>query len=93
MSMPLISVAQCPELGVRCEVVGERGRGGRERLEAWAAAQGTRESELGPVVGEDGVEVVGAGLGERLDRLEHFQGARGAGEAGPAADVLQIQGE
>ena len=54
-------------------------------------ADGAVEAELGAVVGEDGVEVVGPGLGQGLDRLEDLDRPGRPGQAGPAADVGEVQ--
>jgi hypothetical protein len=62
--------------GMRC-IRGGSDRGRRD------LADHTVEAELGPVIGEDGIEVVEPGLGQRLDGLEHLYRARGHREAGP----------
>ncbi len=74
--------------------------GGRQRhrlfhvlLKPRGPSQGPVESELSPVVGEDGVEVIGPCLGEGLDGLEDFDGSGRSREPGSAADVRQVESQ
>ena len=54
-------------------------------------ADGPLEPELGAVVGEDRVEVIEPGLGQRLDGLQDLDGAGGAGQLGALADVEEVE--
>ena len=66
---------------VNCHVIGavevDRGVG------VWPRAQ-TKDRGAGPVVGQDGVEVIEPHLGQGLDRLEHLDRAGRPGQAGDA---------
>ena len=49
------------------------------------------EPELGAVIGQDRVQVVEPGLGQRLDRLQDLDGAGGTGQFRALADVDEIE--
>src|SRR5262249_8509840 len=54
-------------------------------------ADGPFQAELGPIIGDDRVEVIEAGLGERLDGLQDLDGTGGVRQLGPLADVEGVE--
>ena len=49
------------------------------------------EPELGSVVAQDGVKIIGASLGQGLDRLQDFDGAGRSGQFRALADVGEVE--
>ena len=57
------------------------------RRDQWWLADRAFESELGTVVRQHRIEVIEAALGQRLDRLQDFDGTSRARQLGALADV------
>jgi hypothetical protein len=70
-----------------CRSASRRVRGCRI-VELRAVAHRPIEAEPGAVVGDHGVEVAGAGIGQDPDRLERLDGASGTKEEGGARRML-----
>src|SRR5271157_4290368 len=71
-----------------------RGRRSRRRaVRQRRPADRAVEAELCTVVIQHGAQVIAPGLNQRLDRLEHLDRSRGAGQSGATANIEQVEPE